>query len=101
MKGPYHFLVCNSFRLTGGPQGICNKKNAVSLLGFLENEISERDMDALVSSTGCLKRCTQGPVMVLYPQGIWFGEVTEEKISSILDALENDQALDSFMISKG
>ena len=96
MSGSYHFLVCNSFRLTGGPQGICNKKNAGSLMGYLENEIGERGLDALVSSTGCLKRCTQGPVMVLYPQGIWFGEVSEEKITSILDALEKGMPLDEW-----
>lgn len=96
MNGSYHFLVCNSFRLTGGPQGICNKKNAGSLMGYLENEIGERGLDALVSSTGCLKRCTQGPVMVLYPQGIWFGEITEEKITEILDALEKGIPLDEW-----
>ena len=98
MSSSYHFLVCNSFRLTGGPQGICNKKNAVSLLAHLENEISERGMDALVSSTGCLKRCTQGPVMVLYPNGLWFGEITEDKITQILDALENQESLDSLAL---
>ena len=70
-------------------------------MGFLENEIIERGLDALVSSTGCLKRCTQGPVMVLYPQGIWFGEVTEEKITAILDALENEAPLDEWEIQKG
>jgi len=86
----YHFFICNSYRVNGEPQGVCNKKGAVDLLQYLEGEILDRGMDGTVSSTGCLKLCTKGPVMVLYPHGKWFGEVTEEKIDEILDALEAD-----------
>ena len=90
MKKPeYHFLVCNSFRLNGGPQGVCNKKDAASLLQYLEEEILDRGLDAMVSSTGCMKLCEKGPVMVVYPAGHWYGEVNEEKIDEILDTLED------------
>ncbi len=86
-KPQYHILVCNSFRLSGEPQGVCNKKGAVSLLQYLEEEIVDRGLDAQVSSTGCLKVCDRGPAMVVYPAGWWFGEMTEEKIDEVLDAL--------------
>jgi len=99
MKSPeYHFFICNSYRVTGEPQGVCNKKGAADLLQYLETEILDRDMDGAVSSTGCLKVCTKGPVMVLYPHGKWFGEVTEEKIDAILDALEDGEDTSEFEI---
>ncbi|HBF33521.1 TPA: ferredoxin [Candidatus Sumerlaeota bacterium] len=84
----YHFFVCASFRVSGEAQGVCNKKGAVGLIQHLESEISDRDLNAVVSSTGCLKMCTKGPVMMLYPQGLTFGEVTEDKIDEIMDAIE-------------
>jgi (2Fe-2S) ferredoxin len=84
----YHFFVCNSYRVSGEPQGVCSKKGAAELLQYLEAEIVDRGLDAMVSSTGCLKVCTQGPVVLLYPQGKWFGEVDEDKADAILDALE-------------
>ncbi|MCK5534484.1 (2Fe-2S) ferredoxin domain-containing protein, partial [bacterium] len=87
-KPKYHIFVCNSFRLTGEPQGICNKKGAPGLLQYLEEEIIDRGIDAMVSSTGCLKQCEKGPVMIIYPDNYWYGEVTEEIVDEILDALE-------------
>lgn len=92
MKSPeYHFFICNSYRVSGEPQGVCNKKGAIELLQYLETELLDRGMDGIVSSTGCLKVCPHGPVMVLYPHGKWFGEVTEEKIDAILDALDDGE----------
>lgn len=92
MKKPeYHFLLCNSFRLSGEPQGVCNKKAAVDLLQYLEDEIVDRGIDAQVSSTGCLKVCDKGPAMVVYPVGWWFGEMTEEKIDEVLDSIDSGE----------
>ena len=42
----------------------------------------------MVSSTGCLKLCEHGPVLVVYPENHWYGEVNEEKIDEVLDALQ-------------
>ncbi|MCK4533648.1 (2Fe-2S) ferredoxin domain-containing protein [bacterium] len=98
-KPKYHFFVCNSFRLTGEPQGICNKKGAPGLLQYLEEEIIDRGIDAMVSSTGCLKQCEKGPVMIIYPDNYWYGEVTEEIIDEILDALEEGRIAENHLIT--
>lgn len=90
-KPHYHIFVCNSFRVGGDPQGVCNRKDAVHLLQTLETEIADRGLDAMVSSTGCLKVCEKGPVLVVYPQGWWYAQVDEAKLEQILDALEEDE----------
>ncbi len=90
-KPQHHILVCASFRVAGEAKGVCHRKQSVSLLQYLETEIIDRDLDARVSSTGCLKQCEQGPIMVVYPEGAWYGEVTEEKIDEILDAIEENR----------
>ena len=98
-KPDYHIFVCNSFRLSGEPQGICNKKGAVNLLQHLENEIIDRGINALVTSTGCLKVCEKGPVMVVYPAGWWYGQLDESKLDEVLDALEkNEPASDLLLV---
>lgn len=101
MKKPaHHIFVCASFRMSGTPQGVCSKKGAGSLLQYLETEISDRGIDTIaVSMTGCLKVCDKGPVMVVYPEGHWYGEVNEQKIDEILDALESGSSVDKYRIA--
>ncbi|MDG5816400.1 (2Fe-2S) ferredoxin domain-containing protein [Chitinispirillales bacterium ANBcel5] len=98
-KPQYHILVCNSFRMSGEPQGVCNKKGSDSLLQYLEDEIVDRGIDAQTSATGCLKVCDRGPAMVIYPNGYWYGDVTEEKLDQILDALEDGESVEEYLMS--
>lgn len=98
-KPDYHIFVCNSFRVGGDPQGTCNRKDATSLLQYIEEEIIDRGLNAMVSSTGCLKMCEKGPVMVVYPEASWYGEVTQEKVDEILDAMEEGSPAESLLIS--
>lgn len=98
-KPEYHLLVCNSFRLSGAAQGACNKKGAPNLLQYLENEIIDRGLNAMVSSTGCLKLCDKGPVMVVYPAGWWYGELNEERLDQVLDALAEGQPVKELLVA--
>ena len=68
------------------------------LLQFLETEISDRGINAMVTSTGCLKVCGKGPVMVVYPQAWWYGELDEEKVDRILDAMEKGEAAEELFV---
>ena len=90
-KPQYHILVCNSYRADGTPKGVCNKKEAPSLIQYIEGEIIDRGLDALISATGCLKVCDHGPVMVVYPGAHWYGGINEEIIDAVLDALEDGE----------
>jgi (2Fe-2S) ferredoxin len=94
-KPTHHILVCASFRVGGESKGICHKKGS-DLLPYIESELSDRGMDdVMISSTGCLNLCEKGPLMVVYPAGSWYGEVDEEKVDAILDALqEGEEAAD-------
>lgn len=98
-KPQHHILLCNSFRMSGQAQGACNRKEAPDLAQYIENEIIDRGIDALVSTTGCLKICDHGPVMVIYPGAHWYGEVDEAKIDQILDALEEDEPAEELLLA--
>lgn len=96
-KPRFHLLVCGSFRGTEA-KGVCHQKGALGLLGYLESEIIDRGLDAMVSSTSCLKACDHGPVLVVYPEGDWYGGVDEEAVDAILDALEGGAKAENYLI---
>ncbi len=99
-KPAYHIFVCASFRSDGETKGMCNKKGAAGFLPYIENEILDRGLDAQVTSTGCLKACDHGPVMAIYPNGYWYGNVeTEAMVDEILDALENGTAVETLLLT--
>jgi len=102
MKKPkHHLFVCGSFRANGSPQGVCNKKNSMGLLQYLEGELSDRGLsDSVVSSAGCLKVCDMGPALVVYPENWWYGPVeSESAIDEILDALEEGKPADKYLLA--
>ncbi len=96
----HHILVCASFRASGEPQGVCHKKGSVGLLPYLESELSDRDMNNVaVSSTGCMKACDRGPVLVVYPENYWYAKVESQAVvDEILDALEEGKAAEAYLM---
>jgi len=100
-KPKHHILVCASFRPSGEPKGTCNKKGSVNFLPYLEEEILDRGMgNVIVSSTSCFKMCDYGPVMVVYPENYWYGNVeSEDVIDEILDALEDGKAAEEYLLT--
>ncbi|NEO25514.1 MAG: (2Fe-2S) ferredoxin domain-containing protein [Kamptonema sp. SIO4C4] len=99
-KPKHHIFVCASFRAGGDAQGVCDRKHAKSLIQYLENEIVDRGLDdVLISSTGCLKLCNHGPVMMVYPDNYWYGEVDEDAIDEILDALEEGEPAADYLFA--
>ena len=99
-KPQHHIFVCASFRADGDAKGVCHKKGSLSLLPYIENEILDRGLDAQITSTGCMKACDYGPVMVIQPAGLWYGKVdSEEIVDEILDALEDGEVAENYLIT--
>jgi len=92
-------LVCQSFRLGGEPKGICFKQTD-GFLQYLEEEILDRGLDIQVTTTGCLKQCEAGPIMVVQPDNWWFkGVDSEEAIDAILDGIADGEPCADYLIS--
>jgi (2Fe-2S) ferredoxin len=75
-------------------------KDSGALVQYLETEVSDRGLDGVtVSSAGCLNLCEQGPVIVVYPEGHWYGKMDEERIDQMLDALAEGKRPKSLLLS--
>ncbi|MDF2904836.1 MAG: dehydrogenase (ubiquinone) 24 kDa subunit [Herbinix sp.] len=83
----HHIFVCTSCRINGQQKGLCYSKNAVDIVQRLIEAIEDLDLsgEVMITNTGCFGICNQGPIMVVYPEGIWYGAVTEEDIDKIVE----------------
>ena len=39
-----------------------------------------------VNKAGCLDRCADGPVMVVYPEGIWYTLIDQDDVEEIIQS---------------
>lgn len=87
LKPKHHIFVCTSSRMNGQPKGYCSSKAAVEIVESFMEEIRERDLGAevFVSNTGCFSLCERGPIVVVYPDNIWYGGVSPDDVEEIMD----------------
>jgi (2Fe-2S) ferredoxin len=97
-----HLLMCSSSRIAGAPKGGCQGRSAPDLVAYLQEEVSDRGIPGvLVTNTGCLQLCPRGPVLVVYPEGHWYGPIdSQEKIDMILDAIEDGEVVEDLLVTK-
>lgn len=88
MKKPEkHIFVCTSSRMTGQQKGYCQSKDGVEIVRTFIEEIEERGLGdkVMVSNTGCFSICAKGPIVLVYPDNVWYGSVTPGDVEEIMD----------------
>ncbi|HEY9108615.1 MAG TPA: (2Fe-2S) ferredoxin domain-containing protein [Roseateles sp.] len=82
-----HAFACMQARPPGHPRGSCADRGARPLVERLQRSVdAERLAGVAVTVTGCMGFCQAGPLMVVYPQGIWYAPRTEADIDEIIDS---------------
>lgn len=99
-KPKHHIFVCVSSRLNGEIKGVCAQKDGLELIQTFAEEVQDRELDSevMVTSTGCLGLCTMGPVVMIYPDKIWYGKVEVDDVEEIMDALEEGKVVERLTI---
>lgn len=99
-KPKHHIFVCSSARLTGENKGFCLQQNSKEIIAALVEEIQDRDLesDVMVTNTGCVGLCTKGPVVMIYPEQIWYGNVSVDDVEEIMECLEEGEVLSRLAI---
>lgn len=87
IKPKKHIFICTSSRVNGKPKGFCHAKSAPELVGTFMEEIEERGLggEVFVSNTGCFALCEKGPIVVVYPDNVWYGAVSPDNVEEIMD----------------
>ncbi|MCL5780798.1 ferredoxin [Desulforamulus profundi] len=87
IKPKRHIFVCTSSRMNGQSKGFCQSKAGVEIVENFLEEIRDRDLggEVFVSNTGCFSLCEKGPIVVVYPDNVWYGAVTPGDVEEIMD----------------
>lgn len=52
-----------------------------------------------INTAGCLDRCKEGPVIVVYPEAVWYSYVDQEDIDEIIrEHLQNGRIVERLRI---
>jgi (2Fe-2S) ferredoxin len=86
-KPERHIFICTSSRIGGAQKGFCHTKGGVDIMAKFLEEIEERELDGqvAVTGTGCFGICDKGPIVVVYPDNVWYGSVTTADVEEIID----------------
>ena len=88
IKPEYHIFVCTSSRINGTQKGFCHSNASSEIVtNFLES-IDENDISdkVMVTIIGCLGLCNDGPIVIVYPEGTWYGKVTPNDVDEIVES---------------
>jgi (2Fe-2S) ferredoxin/predicted O-methyltransferase YrrM len=80
----FHSFVCTQQKPEGVPS--CPANGSLAVLTALDREIETRGLDHEIQLTtcGCMGLCDEGPVMVVYPAGVWYRRVQPSDVSEIV-----------------
>jgi (2Fe-2S) ferredoxin len=80
------FFCCNQ---RDGGRVCCNDRGATQLRDYAKSRVKELGLvgpgKVRINMAGCLDRCEEGPVMVVYPEETWYTYVDREDIDEIID----------------
>ncbi len=82
-----HVFFCMNVREDG--RSCCGKQGALEAQQHAKKRIKALGLSGpgkiRVNQAGCLDRCEEGPVLVVYPQGTWYTYVDTSDIDDIID----------------
>jgi (2Fe-2S) ferredoxin len=81
------FFCCNK---RDGPEACCATHDAAGMQSYAKQRIKELGLNGhgnvRINKAGCLDRCEEGPVIVVYPEAIWYTYVDRDDIDEIIDS---------------
>ncbi|MFA7269984.1 MAG: (2Fe-2S) ferredoxin domain-containing protein [Sterolibacterium sp.] len=84
----HHVFFCTNQR--GPGETCCNARGAAEMRNYAKDRIKALGLSGAgkirINSAGCFDRCDLGPVLVVYPEGIWYTYIDKDDIDEIIDA---------------
>jgi len=97
----YHVFFCTNLREDGS--ACCQRFDAQAMRDYAKQRTKELGIAGAggvrVNTAGCMDRCQEGPVVVVYPEGVWYTYVDQEDIDEIIEQhLRQGQVVERLLI---
>lgn len=83
----YHVFFCLNERANGEP--CCADKGALAVREYAKARIKTLMLDGRggirINQAGCMDRCSEGPCLVVYPEGVWYTYVDNDDVDEIIE----------------
>src|SRR4029078_2333264 len=83
----HHVFFCLNKR--DAPENCCACHGSEAMQEYAKKRIKELKLNGQgmirVNKSGCLDRCEEGPVIVVYPEEVWYTYVDRQDIAATID----------------
>ncbi len=86
-KPEKHVFVCTQQRPPGHPRSSCGEKQCAAVMEEFLWQVQNKELyDKIqVTATGCMGPCSEGPTVLVYPEGVMYSGVNKESVNTIID----------------
>lgn len=83
----HHVFCCTNKRPPGDERGCCIDRGGGALRNYMKDRCKALGIDGVrINAAGCLDRCELGPVLVVYPDGVWYRCETESDVEEVIQS---------------
>lgn len=84
----HHVFFCLNVRDDGAQ--CCTDFGAEAMFDYMKSQIKKLRLNGKgkvrINRAGCFDRCSEGPLMVVYPEAVWYHFIDNEDIDEIIQS---------------
>ncbi len=97
----HHVFFCLNQRSDG--EACCADKGAEAVFDYMKAQVKKLGLrgegKVRINRAGCFDRCDLGPLMVVYPEAVWYTFIDQEDVDEIIEShLMNDKVVERLLV---
>ncbi|WP_423148933.1 (2Fe-2S) ferredoxin domain-containing protein [Rubrolithibacter danxiaensis] len=95
-----HIFICTNQR-PAGSRISCGEEHGLALVAAFKKLIKDKGLNTEIRAqrTGCMETCELGPSVVVYPEGVFYGNVQLSDVEEIVNEhLENNRVVNRLVM---
>jgi (2Fe-2S) ferredoxin len=86
-KFEHHVFICTNQRDESASRPSCGHSGSKKLKDAFKDALKSAGLKGKVraNESGCLDQCEHGPVVVVYPEAVWYGFVKVKDVQAIVE----------------